>query len=153
MTKAQLIRQVAKLMKDSGVRREIKYPRYVMHISDDLGNHKDFIIKKTEAGTAYDYDDIEAILSACITVIQNALKEGDYVSVKGLGKLGLRLTKGKKTVNPYSGEAMVIPDRYMPKFTPGEDIKLCAKIFESNLKEGKFYPEFDSDTDMKAGEQ
>ena len=136
MNRKELVRRIASVMRDNNVRKPISYPKQVFHISDDEGNTRDFVIKKSEKNVMFTTDDVDSIIDACIYVIEDALKHGEHISVRGFGTLALHHRKARKTKHPNTGEPVNIEARYVPKFSFGNDLRLCAKMFELSLEEG-----------------
>ena len=85
MNRKELVRRIAAVMKDNGIRKPISSPKQVFHISDDEGNTKDFVVKKTDKSVLFTIDDVESMVDAFICVIEDALKHGDSVSIRGFG--------------------------------------------------------------------
>ena len=140
MNRKELVRRIAAVMKDNGIRKPISSPKQVFHISDDEGNTKDFVVKKTDKDVLFTIDDIESMVDTCIYVIEDALKHGDSVSIRGFGTLGLHHRKARATKHPTTGEP-----RYVPKFVFGNDLRLCAKMFELSLDENGAHSPIPSD--------
>lgn len=136
MNRKELARRISNTMRDSNIRKPVSSPKQVFHISDDEGNTKDFIIKKTNKGVLFTIDDIESVLDACICVIEEALKHGESISVRGFGSLGLHHRKARTTIHPGTGEQVDVSARYVPKFIFGNDLRMCAKIYELSINDG-----------------
>lgn len=136
MNRKELVRRTASVMKDNDIRKPVSSPKQVFHISDDEGNTKDFVVKKSNKGVLFTADDVDAIIDACIYVIEDALKHGEHISVRGFGTLALHHRKARTTKHPSTGDPIDIKARYVPKFTFGNDLRLCAKMFELSLTEG-----------------
>lgn len=146
MNKKELIRHVSDLLRENNVRKPISIPKHVFHISDDEGNKKDFTVKKTDKSSIYTIEDVGAILDACLCVIQDALKHGEPIAIHGFGTLDIRYRKPRKTKHFETGEDIVVKGRYVPKFSFGNDLRLCARVYEMSL--GDKFPEpvpFDDD--------
>lgn len=135
MNRKELVRRIAAVMRDNGIRKPISSQKQVFHISDDEGNTKDFVVKKTGKDVLFTIDDVESIMDACIYVIEDALKHGDSVSIRGFGTLGLHYRKARTTKHPATGNTVEVDARYVPKFIFGDNLRLCAKIFELSLDE------------------
>lgn len=133
MNRKELIRNVAAAMRENNIRKLISSPKQVFHISDDDGNQKDFIVKKSDKGVLYTVDDVEAVLDTCLAVIEEAMRRGEAVSVRGFGTLGLKYRKPRATKVPGTEEWVDIESRYIPKFTFGNDLRMCAKVYELSL--------------------
>lgn len=137
MNKIELARHAAMLMRDQGYKKEITIPRHVFHISDDEGNTKNFVVRGENKQVTLTGDDVEAVIDACVHVIEDALKAGDQVSVRGFGSLGLIYRKGRALKNVADGSDVYAQPRYAPKFYFGKDLKICAKIYEQSLADCK----------------
>lgn len=135
MNRKELVRRVSTVLRDNNIKKPVYAQKQVLHISDDDGNTKDFVIKKNDTGVAFTADDIDAIIDASIYVIQDALKHGMSVSIRGFGSLGLHHRKARITKHPTTGEAVDVEARYVPKFVSGNDLKMCAKIYELSIEE------------------
>lgn len=59
--------------------------------------------------------------------IRDSLKRGEKVVLSGFGTFSLRSRKAKKGRNPKTGEAITIPARKAPGFTPGKSLKKAVK--------------------------
>lgn len=135
MNRKEFVRRVAASMRDKEIRKIITMPKQTFHISDDEGNTKDFIVKKSDKGVLFTIDDIEVILDACINEIEEALRHGDNISIRGFGTIGLRHRKARKTLHPNTGEPVDVAERYVPKFTFGNDLRMCARVFGLSQEE------------------
>lgn len=153
MNRKELVRRASNMMRENNIRKPVRYQKQVFHISDNDGNTKDFVIKKKNTGVSFTADDIEAIIDACIYVIQDALKHGESISVRGFGSLGLNYRKARTTKHPDTGKLVNIDAHYVPKFVSGSDLKLCAKMYELSLDEQlPELPPIDDECDDDGGE-
>lgn len=135
MNRKELIKCTTNILRDNDIKKPVYTQKQVLHISDDDGNAKDLVIKKNDTCVAYTTDDVSSIIDACIYVIQEALKHGDNISVRGFGSLGLHHRKARKTKHPTTKETVDVEARYVPKFISGNDLKMCAKIYELSINE------------------
>ena len=135
MNRKELIRRVTNVMRDNHIKKPVYAQKQVLHISDDDGNTKDFVIKKNDTGVLFTTDDVEKIIDTCIYVIEDAIKHGDSVTFRGFGTLGLNYRKARTTKHPGTGEAVEVEARYVPKFVSGNDLKMCAKVYELSIGE------------------
>ncbi len=133
MNKKEFIKCVADTLQANNIKKPISIPKQVLHISDNEGNSKDFSIKKTDKSVSYTKDDVSAIVDACIYIIQESLKQGEFITVQGFGTLGLNYRKPRATKHVGTSEDIVIAGRYVPKFSFGNDLRMCAKVYELSL--------------------
>lgn len=155
MNRKELVRRVASVMRENNVRKPVSSPKQVFHISDDDGNTKDFVIRKTDKSVLFTADDVEAIVDACLFVIEDAMKRGEPVSIRGFGTLGLKYRKPRATKKLGTDEWVDIDARYIPKFTFGNDLRMCAKVYELSLQDNVLsepLPVFDESDDETGGD-
>lgn len=135
MNKRDFVRYVTNNLRENGKKKPIFMPKQVFHISDDEGNSKDFIIKKTDRRVIYTIEDVESVVNACIQVIEDALKRGEQITIHGFGTLGLKYRKGRETRLPTTPDPVIIEDGYFTKFVAGQNLRLCAKVYEMSLED------------------
>jgi nucleoid DNA-binding protein len=135
MNRKELIRRVALAMRENNIRKPISSPKQVFHISDDEGNTKDFVVRKTNKDVLFTVEDIDAIIEACLFVVEEAMKRGEPISIRGFGTLGLKYRKRRATKIPGTEEWVDVDARYIPRFIFGNDLRMCAKIYELSLQD------------------
>lgn len=136
MNRREFVRRIANVMRENNIRKPVSSPKQVFHISDDEGNKKDFVVKKTDKSVLFTVDDVEAVVDACLYVIEESLKRGEPVSIRGFGSLGLKYRKPRATKRPGTEEWVDVEARYVPKFSFGNDLRMCAKVYELSLGDG-----------------
>lgn len=149
MNLKELVRRTAAVMRDNNTRKSVSSPKKVFHISDDEGNSRDFIVKKSNKEVLFTAEDIDLMLEACGCVIKEALKQGESVSIHGFGTLSLRRRKARVTKHPRTGEPVDVEARYVPKFTFGNGLRMCAKLYEISITEGAMDYELQPDKDFE----
>lgn len=65
----------------------------------------------------------DAVLSAAIEAIMEAVSEGDKVTLVGFGSFERRERKAREGRNPKTGEKMDIPATQVPAFSAGKLFK------------------------------
>lgn len=135
MNRRDFIKKVACQLRDNNIRKPVSMPKQVFHISDDAGNSRDFIVRATDKSVLFTIDDIDAIVDACMYVIQETLKTGEEITFHGFGTLGVKYRQPRSTKSFDTGERLDIAGRYVPKFSFGKDLKLCARLYEISLAE------------------
>lgn len=133
MTKKDLIINVVNRLKDDDKRKPVSFPRHTFHISDSEGNHKDFIIKKSNKMVPYTVDDVNTVLDGLMEVILDALRDGDNISIIGFGTLGLHFRKPRSIKKAGTQEWTIVPGHFVPKLKSGSRMKLAAKLYELSL--------------------
>lgn len=150
MNKRQLVSRVAEVMRINNIRKPVLLPKKVLHISDDDGNKKDFIVKSSDKNVLFTVDDIENVVDALIQVIEESLKVGEPVTVQGFGTLGLKYRKARVTKQVGTDDWIDVEARYIPKFSFGNNLRMCAKLYELSLQDLKLnepLPIFDDGDD------
>ena len=150
MNKRQLVSRVAEVMRINNIRKPVLLPKKVLHISDDDGNKKDFIVKSSDKNVLFTVDDIENVVDALIQVIEESLKVGEPVTVQGFGTLGLKYRKARITKQVGTDDWIDVEARYIPKFSFGNNLRMCAKLYELSLQDLKLnepLPIFDDGDD------
>ncbi|AXV10188.1 DNA-binding protein HU-1 (plasmid) [Euzebya pacifica] len=69
---------------------------------------------------------VDALVTAFTASIVEAAAAGDRVVVAGLGTFELTRRNARTGRNPHTGEAVPIPARMAPKFTPAAAFKRAA---------------------------
>jgi DNA-binding protein HU-beta len=62
-------------------------------------------------------------LESLLELIEKKIKKGEDVNITGFGKFEVVKRAGRKGRNPATGEAIKVPARKAPKFTPGVALK------------------------------
>ena len=135
MVRKELISNITSMLRDNNIRKPISVPKHVFHISDDDGNEKDFVVKKTDKTAIYTVEDVDAIIRAFELIVADAIKRGDTVSIRGFGSFGLHYRKARTAIHPDTGENVVVPARYVPKFTFGNTLRKSARVYEASLND------------------
>ena len=150
MVKKDLVKRVAALLRENGVGKPVVFPRQVLHVTDDFGRRKDFMMKRAEKDAEFTVRDVESILDAYMYAIQEALRSGDSVTVKGFGTFGLSYRKPSVVKNVLDGQEIPVEGRYLPKFVCGNDLRRCAQVYEQTLIDRRInepLPVFDDEED------
>ena len=92
---------------------------------------KSDIIKEISSQTGLTQVETEAVIEGFITVVSEALIQGDRVDLRGFGNFILKTRKAKVARNISTGEAVHVPEHYLPYFKASESLK---KRVNKNLK-------------------
>ena len=66
---------------------------------------------------------VDAVVSATLNAIANALKEGDKVQLIGFGTFEVKDSAEREGRNPKTGESIVIPASKKPVFSASKVLK------------------------------
>ena len=130
MNKKELSSRVAEVLRANNIRKPVSVKKQTFHITDEDGNTADFHIKQQDKNVLYTVDDTANVIDACIAVILDAIKNGEEISIKGFGSLGLHYRAARRTKEPNSGEWCEIEARYIPNFSYGNDLRMAARLYE-----------------------
>lgn len=137
MQKKELIEKAVELLKARDVRKHVGAQKTVLHVSDDSGNKKDFIMKKEQTGLLFTQGDVTTIAEAIMEVIADAMKRGEEVNVYGFGRMSLMYRAPRVTKHPDTGKPVSIDAHYTAKFTPGNALKLAARVYQASIGENE----------------
>ncbi len=70
---------------------------------------------------------VAAVLEACLTTIEDALKSGEEVRLVGFGNFYVSKRAPSKGRNPRTGETIQIKPSRQPKFRAGKQLKEKVK--------------------------
>lgn len=82
---------------------------------------KEFIDRLSQKG--YSKERAAIIMGDCISVMEEALTNGESVAFRGFGAFEIRNRVGKKTLSPQTKEFINVPPYKTVHFTPGKVLK------------------------------
>lgn len=133
MNKKDLISRATEALRNNNIRKPVSTPKQTFHISDDEGNHKDFVVRKTDKSVLYNTNDVSVILDACLSVVEDAIKHGEDVCLYGFGTLGVHKRAARTAKHPDTGEVVEVSARYVPKFSFGNNLRVAARLYGLSL--------------------
>ena len=68
-------------------------------------------------------DDITLSVALLLESVRVTLENGRRVEIRGFGSFALNYRPPRNGRNPKSGEAVVVPSKYVPHFKPGKELK------------------------------
>ncbi len=66
---------------------------------------------------------VEYIINSVFLSIRDALKNGEKVEIRGFGSFKIRTKNAKTGRNPKTGVTVEVPEKRVPYFKPGKEIK------------------------------
>ena len=81
------------------------------------------LINAVAAAAEVSKKDAEAVLTATLDAITDALKEGDKVQLVGFGSFEVKKRAARIGRNPKTKESIEIPASKVPVFKPGKALK------------------------------
>lgn len=77
-----------------------------------------------------------SIVDDFVDVVLDNLSEGNTVSIRNFGCFDILERKARSCPNPQTGEKVEIPAHWVPRFYPGNRMRLVVKMWEDNNKRG-----------------
>lgn len=84
------------------------------------------IIQRISDAVGLQRIETEAVLNAFIYYINDALKHGHEVEIRGLGSFRIIERQPRLARNPKTGEKVQLPRRRVPQFRPSKDLRKSA---------------------------
>ncbi|MCK4812767.1 MAG: integration host factor subunit beta [Candidatus Marinimicrobia bacterium] len=92
---------------------------------------KSDIVKEISTATGLTQVETEAVIEGFISVVSEALVQGERVDLRGFGNFILKIRKAKAARNISTGETVHVPEHYLPYFKASESLK---ERVNANLK-------------------
>ena len=69
------------------------------------------------------YRDVELAVKGLLERMASALASGERIEVRGFGSLSLHYRPSRIGRNPKTGDTVKVPDKFVPHFKPGRDLR------------------------------
>ncbi len=92
-------------------------------------NNKEFIVKISQR-CKYAHIDTVSMADSLVAIITDCLKDNNQINISGFGVFEAKMRKERVSVNPNSGQRMLIPPKIVPTFRPSCKIKEKLKDIE-----------------------
>jgi DNA-binding protein HU-beta len=143
MNKRELIEYACEKLKNEGISKPVTIPRRTFFISDNDGNECKFHVRQVDKHIGYTQQDVAVITDAFLSAIEDSLKRGDPVSIYGFGEFKPHYRAGRKGIpipknrREQAGiDSVDVEARYVPKFSPGKNLRMAVKLWELSEKDG-----------------
>lgn len=83
----------------------------------------ELIQKLAEENPHLYHRDVERIVSSVFEEITDALARGDRVELRGFGAFSVKHREARVGRNPRTGEAVDVPEKKVPFFKTGKDLR------------------------------
>jgi integration host factor subunit beta len=70
-----------------------------------------------------EYRDVELAVKELIEHMSTALADGERIEVRGFGSFSLHYRPPRVGRNPKTGDTVRVPDKHVPHFKPGKELK------------------------------
>lgn len=67
--------------------------------------------------------DVELAVKTMLDHMTEALAEGDRIEIRGFGSFSLHYRAPRIGRNPKTGESVPLPEKYVPHFKPGKELR------------------------------
>ena len=84
---------------------------------------KQNIVNIVSEATGLTKVETEAVMNGVMTTIIESLGRNERVELRGFGTFGVKHRMPKKARNPGTGEAIFLPERYVPTFKPAKYLR------------------------------
>lgn len=81
---------------------------------------KQDIIDNVSGATGLTKVETEAVMNGVMTTIIESLVSNERVELRGFGTFGVKHRMPKKARNPSTGDAIYLPERFVPTFKPSK---------------------------------
>ena len=92
-------------------------------------NNKDFITRLSKRCGVTPVE-TAANVETLINVMTECLKNGDQINISGFGVFEVKMRRERISVNPKTGQRMLIPPKIVPAFRPSAKLKDKFKDIE-----------------------
>ncbi|MBQ3622450.1 MAG: HU family DNA-binding protein [Bacteroidaceae bacterium] len=92
-------------------------------------NNKEFVNKLAQR-CKQSTTEVNGNVEAFINIITDRLKDSDQINISGFGVFDAKLRRERLSVNPKTGQRMLIPPKIVPAFRPGSKLKDKFKTSE-----------------------
>jgi len=84
---------------------------------------KQNIIDIVSEATGLTKVETEAVMNGMMKTIVDSLANNERVELRGFGTFGIKHRMPKKARNPSTGDAIYLPERFVPTFKPSKMMK------------------------------
>lgn len=130
MNKRELISAIASKLRDNDVKKPVTVKKHKFFISDEDGNRAEFDIKQEDKNVLFTVDDVGAFVDAALEVIEESLRSGLDITIKGFGSLRLHRRAARRTKQPGTEDWYEVEERLVPKFFYGNRLRMAARSYE-----------------------
>ena len=69
------------------------------------------------------YRDVELAVKVILESLTRALSSGERIEVRGFGSFTLHHRQARVGRNPKTGNSVTVPDKHVPHFKPGKELR------------------------------
>lgn len=83
----------------------------------------ELIERVAQRQTQLAYRDIELAVKTILELMAQRLAGGDRIEIRGFGSFSLHYRPGRVGRNPKTGDPVRLPEKYVPHFKPGKELR------------------------------
>tara|TARA_B100000315_G_scaffold6557_1_gene6630 strand:+ start:519 stop:806 length:288 start_codon:yes stop_codon:yes gene_type:complete len=84
---------------------------------------KQEIVNTVSEATGLTKVETDTVMNGIMSTIVDSLANNERVELRGFGTFGVKHRMPKKARNPGTGEAIYLPERYVPTFKPSKNMR------------------------------
>jgi len=92
-------------------------------ITPNCAVNKTDLIDRIATGTGLTKMETEAVVNGMLTLVRNALREGESVDLRGFGSFRVQHRAARTARNPRTKEAVEVEARYLPVFKASRELR------------------------------
>lgn len=93
------------------------------------------IERVTEKAPTLSRRDAERVVNGIFDSIRDASKRGEKTEIRGFGSFRLRIRRTKDGRNPKTGETVSVPEKRMPFFKAGKEVRELLNAVEPDQED------------------
>ena len=143
MNKKGLINATCAVLQNADIRKPVSLKSEKFRIISESGDEAVFTVDRKDRRLYYNVNDVGNILDALIAVVEDCMRRGEQVGVRGFGSLEVRQTKEHRVREPDQEIWHTIPATYRAKFTAGCNLAQAARAYglqEDDIGAEQFLP-------------
>jgi len=86
-------------------------------------NRSELIAALVREQTHLKLDDVELAIKTLLDKVTQSLASGERIEIRGFGSFSLHRRPPRLGRNPKTGVQVALPERFMPHFKPGKDLR------------------------------
>jgi integration host factor subunit beta len=83
----------------------------------------DLIERLTQAQPHLNHEDVAFAVKTILAQMREALAHGERIEIRGFGSFSVRRRRSRVSRNPSTGAPVSLPDRHVPHFKPGKELR------------------------------
>lgn len=93
------------------------------------------LVEKVVQVSGLSKKDAEIIVNSVFTSITEALHRDEKIELRGFGSFRVRRRRSRQGRNPKTGDQVAVPEKRIPYFKPGKELKdLINKVVEAAIE-------------------